>query len=266
MTTKRYFSFGGGVQSMAALVLAVQGRVQYDEFLFSNVGHDSENPATIAYVENVAKPYATANGVTLTELQKRRKTGEPMTLYGNLQRRMSAIDIPVYLGGGGPMNRNCTVDFKMRVIGKYTKQRGATVPDPATVAIGISMDEIQRMHNKSAIAWQTLEYPLIDLRLYRRDCMRIIADAGLPVPPKSSCWFCPFHRRDEWTTMKREQPELFGRAVALEQMLNERRAMLGRDEIYLHASLQPLERAVGDQMAFEFSESDMPCDTGYCFI
>ena len=264
--TKRYFSFGGGVQSMAVLVLAVQGRVQYDEFLFSNVGHDSENPATIAYVENVAKPYAKAHGIELVELQKRRRTGEPVTLYGNLQRRERSIDIPAYVGAGAPGNRNCTINFKMNVIGKYTKQRGATEADPAVVAIGISMDEIQRMHNKSAIAWQTLEYPLIDLRLHRRDCMRVIADAGLPVPPKSSCWFCPFHRRDEWTRMKREQPELFAKAVALETMLNERRATLGRDKIYLHASLQPLERAVGDQMAFDFSESDMPCDTGYCFV
>ncbi len=264
--TERYFSFGGGVQSMAALVLAVQGRVQYDAFLFSNVGHDSENPATIAYVENVAKPYAAANGVELVELQKRRRTGEAVTILRQLEHSHKSIDIPVYMGTGAPGNRNCTINFKMNVIGKYTKANGATEAAPAVVAIGISMDEIQRMHNKSAIAWQTLEYPLIDLRLYRRDCMRLIADAGLPVPPKSSCWFCPFHRRDEWVTMKREQPEQFAKAVALEQMLNARRATLGRDEIYLHASLQPLERAVGDQMAFDFSESDMPCDTGYCFI
>jgi hypothetical protein len=66
--------------------------------------------------------------------------------------------------------------------------------------------------------------------------------------------------------MKREQPEQFAKAVELENMLNERRAMLGRDEIYLHASLQPLSRAVGDQMAMDFPESDMPCDTGYCFV
>ena len=264
--TQRYFSFGGGVQSTAVLVLATQGRVQYDAFLFSNVGNDSENPATIAYVENVAKPYAKAHGIELVELQKRRRTGEAVTLLGQLHHSRKSIDIPAYVGAGAPGNRNCTINFKMKVIGKYTKQHGATEADPAVVAIGISMDEIQRMHNKSAIAWQTLEYPLIDLRLYRRDCMRIIADAGLPVPPKSSCWFCPFHRRDEWVTMKREQPELFAKAVALETMLNERRATLRRDEIYLHASLQPLERAVGDQMAFDFSESDMPCDTGYCFI
>ncbi|WP_254897837.1 hypothetical protein [Kitasatospora sp. NA04385] len=34
----RSFSFGGGVQSTAALVLAAQGRIDYRTFLFANVG------------------------------------------------------------------------------------------------------------------------------------------------------------------------------------------------------------------------------------
>lgn len=263
---QRYFSFGGGVQSTAVLVLAATGRVQYDTFLFANVGADSENPATLAYVEQVAKPYATAHGIELVELQRTRRNGETDTLLRQLERSARSIDIPAYMGSGAPGNRNCTGNFKIDVIARYQKQHGATSAAPCVTGLGISLDEIQRARTDSGIAWQTLEYPLLDLRMYRRDCVRVIEDAGLPVPPKSSCWFCPFHRRDEWKRLKREQPGLFSKAVALEQMLNDRRAMLGRDEIYLHASLQPLERAVGDQMAFDFPESDMPCDTGYCFV
>lgn len=216
-------------------------------------------------MERIAKPYAAANGVELVELQKT-LNGEPITLWEHVQRSQRSLPLPVYMQTGAPGMRACTVDYKIKVIARYTKLAGATKGDPAVMALGISMDEIQRMRFDSGIAWQTLEYPLIDLRLYRRDCMRIISDAGLPVPPKSSCWFCPFHRRDEWTRMKREEPAQFAKAVALEQMLNARRATLGRDEIYLHASLQPLERAVGDQMAMDFPEFDMPCDTGYCFV
>jgi 3'-phosphoadenosine 5'-phosphosulfate sulfotransferase (PAPS reductase)/FAD synthetase len=263
--TQRYFSFGGGVQSMAVLVLAVQGRVQYDAMLFCNVGHDSENPATIEYVERIAKPYAAANGVELVELRKTR-FGQDETLLEKLYRDERSIGIPVYLGSGMPMPRNCTSKYKIELMARYHKQHGATEDNPCITGLGISMDEIQRMRLDSKIKWQTLEYPLIDMRLYRRDCMRIIADAGLPVPPKSSCWFCPFHGREDWRRLKREQPEQFAKAVELEHMLNERRVTLGRDRIYLHTSLQPLERAVGDQMAMDFPESDMPCDTGYCFI
>src|SRR5258708_98613 len=45
----KVFSFGGGVQSVAALVLAAQGKIDYRHFVFCNVGDDSENPATLEY-------------------------------------------------------------------------------------------------------------------------------------------------------------------------------------------------------------------------
>lgn len=260
----RYFSFGGGVQSTAVLVLAATGRVQYDAFLFANVGGDSENPATLEYVERYAKPYAAANGIELVELQKVTH-GKPETLLEWTLRSSRSVRLPAYMANGAPGRRSCTSTFKIDVIARYQKQHGATPAAPCVTGLGISMDEIQRMRLDSGIAWQVLEYPLIDMRLYRRDCLRIIAAAGLPQPPKSSCWFCPFHRREDWNKLKREQPGLFQQAVELEHTLNERRAMLGRDEIYLHASLQPLERAVGDQMVLEFPD-DMPCDTGYCFV
>ena len=265
--TLRTFSFGGGVQSTAVLVLAAMGRVQYDTFLFANVGNDSENPRTLEYVETVAKPYAKRNGVELVELNKTHPNGKSMTILGELYRR-NTPGIPIYFEGTGPARRSCTKDFKIDVIARWQKQHGATPTTPAVCGLGISMDEIQRARGESGIAWQTLEYPLLDLRMNRRDCVKVIQDAGLPVPPKSSCWFCPFHRRDEWMTLKREQPELFAKAVDLENLLNERRATLGCDRIYMHASLTPLAQAVGDQMTFDFPEAvdDMPCDTGHCFI
>jgi hypothetical protein len=45
----RIFSFGGGVQSVSVMVLQSLGKVQYDEFVFANVGEDSENPGTLQY-------------------------------------------------------------------------------------------------------------------------------------------------------------------------------------------------------------------------
>jgi len=66
----RTFSFGGGVQSTAALVLASQSKIDFQTFLFANVGADSENPATIEYVEKFSKPFAGAHGIELIELQR----------------------------------------------------------------------------------------------------------------------------------------------------------------------------------------------------
>ena len=44
--TLRTFSFGGGWQTTAALVLAARAELDFRTFLFANVGEDSERPAT----------------------------------------------------------------------------------------------------------------------------------------------------------------------------------------------------------------------------
>lgn len=103
----RAFSFGGGVQSTAALVLAAQGRIDFPVFLFSNVGDDSEHPATLRYVREVAMPYAAAHGIQLEELH-RLVRGERRTLMQQLQGSARSLDIPVRMANGAPGNRNCT--------------------------------------------------------------------------------------------------------------------------------------------------------------
>lgn len=265
----RVFSFGGGVQSTAVLVLAAQGRLQYDTFLFSNVGEDSENPDTLAYVENVAKPYAAANGIDLIELRRHRRDGTPDTLWEMLHRgERGGVRIPVYVATGAPGRRDCTGEFKIRVVAKWLKQHGATKTNPATLGLGISVDEFQRARTDSGIAWETLEYPLIDLRMNRAMCLRVIAEAGLPQPAKSACFFCPFHRVGDWQRLRHDKPELFAKAVELEGHMNERRARIGRDAIYLHSRLRPLDIAVGDQAMFGDvdDEWDDACESGYCMV
>jgi hypothetical protein len=267
----RVFSFGGGVQSTAVLVLAAQGRLQYDAMLFCNVGADSENPDTLAYVNAIAKPYAEAHGIDLIEVQRHRRDGTPDTLWEMLHRSVSGrggVRIPVYVGSGAPGRRDCTGEFKIRVVAKWLKAHGATAALPATLGLGISLDEFQRARTDSGIKWETLEYPLIDLRMTRRDCLRVIAEAGLPQPPKSACFFCPFHRVGDWQRLRHDKPELFAKAVGLEATLNARRSASGRDAIYLHSRLRPLEIATGDQATFgdvDGSEWDA-CESGYCMV
>ena len=48
----KVFSYGGGVQSTACLVLVAQGKLGIQTFLFANVGDDSEHPATLRYVRD----------------------------------------------------------------------------------------------------------------------------------------------------------------------------------------------------------------------
>lgn len=251
------FSFGGGVQSMAALVLAAQGKINCKTFLFANVGEDSENPATIRYFHEVAKPYAAAHGIDLIEVRKTRKDGTPDSVWARLTRPGSrSIGIPVRMSNGAPGNRTCTVDFKIKPVAKWLKQHGASKKKPGKVLLGISLDEFQRMRNDSGIAHVALGYPLIDLRLTRQDCIQIILAAGLSLPEKSSCWFCPFQTLKRWQWRRHNRPVEFWKSSRLETFINQKRAMLGLDEVWLSGALKPLDKATSEEQQMEWAEEE----------
>ena len=67
--------------------------------------------------------------------------------------------------------------------------------------------------------------------------------------------------------MKRRRPDLFAKAVEVERICNAKRLDIGRDGIFLHSSLKPLESAVGDQLPlFADEPSDGCADGGYCMV
>ena len=263
-------SYGGGVQSTALLVLAAEGKIDFDLFLFANVGDDSEHPVSLRYVREIAMPYAEAHGIELVELTKNptrgRFAGQTETLYQRLMHPESqSVGIPVRLISGAPGNRSCTVDFKIKIVAKELKARGATKDNPATVALGISTDEIQRAKpgtdDREPVQFRT--YPLLDLGIDRKECRKIIERGGLPVPPKSSCYFCPYHSVEAWRDLKRNEPDLFAKSVELEQTLRDRRAALGKDDVFFTSRMVPLSEAIDDQQVLAGMGDD--CDSGWCF-
>lgn len=263
----RTVSFGAGTQSTSLLVLAAQGVIDYHTFLFANVGDDSESKDTIAYYHEHAVPFAAKHGLELVELRRIKRDQTEETLRGRLMREGSrSIPIPMRTNDlGAPGTRSCTADFKIRVVGKELKRRGASVANPATVAIGISVDEIERakpgLDPKAMYQFRT--YPLLDLGMRRTDCARLIQDVGLPVPPKSACYFCPYHDNESWRRLKRQRPEDFEDACLIETTLNTRRVMLGKDPMWMHKGLKPLDQCVDDQMQLDGMGDD--CDSGWCF-
>ncbi len=270
MSEIRAVSYGGGVQSTALLVLAAQQRINFSLFLMSNVGDDSEHPATLEYVHNVAAPYAEKHGIELHVLNRKMvRDGSVRTLYQNLTNpEHRSVGIPARMPSGAPGSRACTQDFKVNVVARWLREHGASKESPAVVGIGISLDEIQRANSRSDIAWQRIVYPLISvgeetgLRLRRDDCTRLIKDAGLSVPPKSSCYFCPFHSMESWAEMKRTEPDLFEKAAALEDTINGKRA--DSYPVWLSPAMVPLREAVSDDLPL--FEGDGACDSGWCFL
>jgi hypothetical protein len=263
----RTFSFGAGVQSTAVLVLQALGQLPdpYDVFLFANVGDDSEHPDSLAYFRDVHVPYAEEHGIDLQEVKRVKRDGTSPTLLEDALAQERSIPLPLYLDGGGPGNRTCTGTYKINVIRKWQRQQGSSRDNPAVCGLGISTDEIHRARTASGFDDQVLDYPLIDLGMSRRDCYDTIQQAGLPRAPKSACWFCPFHNREDWRRLKRDRPVLFAKAAELEQVLGDRREMLGKDRMWLTAACKPLDTVIDDQLVFDWPGGPDGCDSGSCF-
>jgi 3'-phosphoadenosine 5'-phosphosulfate sulfotransferase (PAPS reductase)/FAD synthetase len=267
------FSYGGGTQSTAALVLATEARLDYRLFVFANVGEDSENPETLAYVRDFVRPFVALHPrIELVEVRKEKRGGELQTLLGRIEAHERSIPIPVRMGpAGAPASRTCTAEFKIRVIERELRRRGATKENRAMVGIGISTDEPGRIGSEidPRSGYQLRRYPLIDLGLSRADCQQIVRNAGLPVPPRSACWFCPFHSAEEWRQQARRRPDLFEKSCALEELIHARGERLGRGEFYFTrygARLRDLFR--GDELPL-FEDEDPNglepgCASGHC--
>jgi hypothetical protein len=172
------------------------------------------------------------------------------------------------MSNGAPGRRACTESFKLDVIARWHRERGASPENPATVGIGFSTDEIERVGNARRRDWEVVDYPLLTLGLSRAACADITARAGLPPAPKSACWFCPMHSASAWREMRRDHPDRFAAAVGLERLLNERRDTLGRDHVYLARAARPLDEAITEAQPalFDADAWGESCDEGTCFV
>lgn len=268
----KIISYGGGVQSTAMIVLAIQGEIDAQHAVFANVGDDSEHPASLVYVRQIMQPWAAERGFPIHEIQKTRRDGTPISIMGEIIRAdTNRIIIPMRMDKtNAPGLRTCTADFKVAVISKWLKQHGANEENPAIVNIGISVDEIERAGKGKDLPKERRAYPLLDLGLNRSDCMNIISQAGLPVPPKSSCFFCPFHRPSVWQEMRRDEPDLFEKTARLEDSINAKRIARGKAPIWITGFKKPIRDAIVEAGDTLF---DMPtgigeagCDEGVCFV
>lgn len=113
--------------------------------------------------------------------------------------------------------RWCTKDFKIKPIQKWGKKHGIL-----THLIAFSSEEAHRIGSGVGPIKYKKEYPLIERDIDRNDCKTIILEAGFPVPPKSSCFFCMYRKKGEWAILKANYPHLFERAGNIEEAASNR--------------------------------------------
>lgn len=193
-------SYGGGVNSTALAVLILSGRLPLREvaFVFSDTGEEKDE--TYAYIRDYFRPWLEARGHLLF-------TVAPSETVLQRWERLSVT--------GSRLLRSCTVEAKIRPIERFIKQRYQGGADVVQV-IGIDAGEAHRAKPSTDKI-----YPLVDMNIDREDCEEIITAAGLPVPPKSGCWHCPFSRVGDVLALVRDHPVRFDRIERLEHRVLE---------------------------------------------
>jgi hypothetical protein len=242
-------NLGAGVQSSCLALMAAKGEI-------------TPMPDFAVFADTQAEPQSVYNWLDWLETQlpypvyrvtKGNLTDESIRIHerkdGSGERVNNIIPAFGILPDGtktAAIGRKCTNDYKILPILKKIKEKCNVIRGQkqctVTQWIGISWDELQRMKG-SRFAWTQHRWPLIEMRMSRQMCLDWMKNNGFPEPPRSACYYCPFHSDTEWRRLRDEEPHEFRLAIEFDKLLrmthkyhNKRMKM----EVYLHNSCKPL--------------------------
>ena len=189
LSAMRYLSFGAGVNSTALMLLLLDEEVEF-EAVFVDTG--CEWPATYDFLDLLLQ-----EGYEFTWIKP------VVEGFNNLYDYLFHWKIIPAM-----WQRLCTAKFKTDPFYRYVER-------PCTVYIGYDFTERRRrwLKPKKDIKFET---PLINRRTSRQRCRDLIRDHGLPIPPSSGCWLCPFQKLSKWKKLRDVYPVLFKMAMNLE--------------------------------------------------
>ena len=186
-------AYGVGVDSTAMLVELVALGQPPDLVLFADPG--AEKPETYAYLD-VIGPWMRSHGIrheVVRYLPKRFANWPPY--YSLLENLLTNATLPSIALG----RHSCSLKFKAAPQETFLK---TWAPAQAAWARGQKVIRLigyvagprdSQRHARAAVienALFTCRYPLREWGWDRQRCAERIEAEGLPVPPKSSCWFC----------------------------------------------------------------------------
>jgi hypothetical protein len=243
-------NLGAGVQSSCLALMAARGEVtpMPDFAVFADTQAEPESVYKWLDWLETQLPfpvYRVTNGDLTAENLRQHisKAGKPY-----LKRLIPMFGLKENGETTAAIGRKCTADYKIKpIISEIKKRCGITrAQKEVTVTqwIGISYDEMQRMKLPSA-AWTQHRWALIEKRMTRAHCLEWMRKNNYPEPPRSACYYCPFHSNQEWRRLKKDDPDYFIKAVQFDKDIREAfktKQTAMRMEVYLHSSCKPLDQ------------------------
>jgi 3'-phosphoadenosine 5'-phosphosulfate sulfotransferase (PAPS reductase)/FAD synthetase len=180
-------SFGGGVQSTAMAVLAAQGKIEVDAFVFCDTGF--EQSIVFDFLNAYTQPMLEKAGIPFYIAKAEQYSSKFADM--ELPPFFTAID-----GIEGRSPAFCSSLWKKRVFERFCNENFKQ--KKYDVLMGFSTDEIHRATRmKPSKKWNCV-FPLLDLKMRRGDCIALVEREFNVGPPRSSCWMCPNHTQHEW--------------------------------------------------------------------
>jgi hypothetical protein len=256
-TKYNYLSLGAGVQSSTLAFMCMKGEItpKPDFAVFADTqAEPKEVYDYLSYVkENVDFPVHIVTSGSLEKEAMKIKTAQSDTKNYKEGQEYCVLQIPAFgvLPNGeitAAIGRKCTADYKIKPIHKFVKEEFNINPrkkefhNTVTQYIGISWDEIQRM-KPSRDKWCINRFPLIEKEMKRSDCIKWMKDNGYEEPPRSACYFCPFHDNKEWRNLRNNHPDEFKKAITFDKKIRNTINNFPhmKMEVYLHKDCKPLD-------------------------
>ncbi|HYT94861.1 MAG TPA: phosphoadenosine phosphosulfate reductase [Gemmataceae bacterium] len=207
-------AYGLGVDSTAMLVEFAARGIRPDLILFADTG--GEKPETYAYLDVIWPFLADVGFPDVIVVRYQPKWARYATLE---EQCLYTRTLPSLAYGG----KSCSLKYKRGPQDKFVRgwlpaQRAWQAGRKVIKAIGYDAGPADsRRHRYVEDAEYRYWYPLASWRYDRDRCKEVIAAAGLPIPIKSACWFCPASKKHEIVWLQEHHPDLLERALAIER-------------------------------------------------
>ena len=179
--------------------------------------------------------------------------GDVRDMVKNRKEGKRGASIPAFIkkkegGREGVLMRQCTREYKIEPLEKTIryeivglKPRQWMPKDVhINVIMGISYDELTRC-TMSKAKWKTHQYPLVDRKITRQDCIGWLKEhyPGRTFV-RSACLGCPYRSNSEFAWVRDNDPEGWESVVAFDREI---RNLFGEGEsqLFLHRSCETID-------------------------
>ena len=202
--------FGGGVNSTAMILRAIEKGIRPDLIIFSDTG--GEKPETYEWLDSFGDWLKENHDMTIERTAYEKFTLEEDCLEKN--------KLPALAYGF----KQCSLKYKaqpaQKFINKFYNKRWCNKNDMFPVKwIGYDLDEehrIKKNYGDNLVNNSYFQYPLVDWEMDREACVDLIKAHGFEPPLKSACFFCPATKKHEIDWLEENHPELLQRALDME--------------------------------------------------